>query len=76
MRQNLEQEYAAYFTANPQYKVFAAKSAHVVEVPNVQGSVEVWQVFRDHWSNSVIFGKEDPNKALTDAATKINDLVK
>ena len=76
MRQNLEQEYTAYFTANPKYKVFAAKSAHVVEVPNVKGSVEVWQVFRDQWSNSVIFGKEDPNKALADAATKINDLVK
>ena len=27
-------------------------------------------------SNSVIFGKEDPNKALSDAASKINSLVK
>ncbi|HEV8172384.1 MAG TPA: extracellular solute-binding protein [Actinoplanes sp.] len=76
LRQNLEQEYAAYFTANPQYKTFAAKAAHVVEVPNVPASVEVWQTFRDAWSNSVIFGKEDPNKALSDAATKINSLVK
>ena len=39
-------------------------------------SVEMWQAFRDSWTNSVIFGKEDPNKALTGVATKINDLVK
>jgi multiple sugar transport system substrate-binding protein len=76
LRQNLATEYAAYFTKNPQYKVFAAKAAHVVEVPNVPASVEVWQAFRDSWSNSVIFGKEDPNKALADASAKINDLVK
>ena len=35
LRQNLTQQYAAYFTAHPQYKTFAAKAAHVVEVPNV-----------------------------------------
>jgi multiple sugar transport system substrate-binding protein len=76
LRQDLARQYAAYFAANPQYKVFAAKAAHVVEVPNVPASVEVWQNFRDAWSNSVIFGKEDPGKALTGASTKINDLVK
>ena len=76
LRQGLEQQYAAYFTANPQYKVFAAKTAHVVEVPNIPQSVEVWQAFRDSWSKSVIFAKEDPNKALGDAATKINGLAK
>jgi multiple sugar transport system substrate-binding protein len=76
LRQGLEQQYSAYFTANPQYKTFAAKAAHVVEVPNVPNSVEVWQTFRDAWSKSVIFGKEDPNQALSAAATKINDLVK
>jgi len=76
LRQNLEQQYPAYFTANPQYKTFAAKTAHVVEVPNIPTSVEVWQTFRDAWSKSVIFGKEDPDKALSEAATKINGLVK
>ena len=76
LRQGLEQQYPAYFTANPQYKTFAAKAAHVVEVPNVPNSVEVWQTFRDAWSKSVIFGKEDPNQALSAAATKINGLVK
>ena len=76
LRQNLTTEYAGYFTANAQYKPFAAKAAHVVEVPNVPASVEMWQAFRDSWTNSVIFGKEDPNKALTTVSAKINDLVK
>ena len=76
LRQSLEQTYAAYFTANPAYKTFATKAAHLVEVPNVPTSVEVWQTFRDAWSKSVIFGEEDPNQALSGAATKINDLVK
>jgi multiple sugar transport system substrate-binding protein len=76
LRQNLEQAFPEYFTANPDYKTFAAKAANVIEVPNVKNSVEVWQTFRDSWSKSVIFGEEDPNAALTAAATKINDLVK
>jgi len=76
LRQNLQQQYAAYFTANPQYTTFAAKAAHVVEVPNLPASVEMWQTFRDAWSKSVIFGKEDPDQALSGAASKINGLVK
>lgn len=76
LRQNLEQQYSAYFTAHPEYKTFAAEAAHVVEVPNVPNSVEIWQTFRDAWSKSVIFGKEDPNTALSQAASKINDLAK
>ena len=75
LRQGLQQQYASYFSANPEYKTFAAEAAHVVEVPNVANSVEIWQTFRDAWTKSVIFGKEDPNQALTDAATKINQLV-
>ncbi|GAA2683676.1 extracellular solute-binding protein [Actinoplanes palleronii] len=75
LRQDLAGAYPAYFAKNPRYAVFAAKAAHVVEVPNVKGSVEVWQTFRDAWSTSVIFGKQDPATALTDAANKINDLV-
>jgi multiple sugar transport system substrate-binding protein len=74
LRQNLTQQFPAYFTAHPEYKTFAAKAAHVVEVPNVPNSIEIWQTFRDAWSKSVIFGKEDPTKALSDAASKINTL--
>jgi multiple sugar transport system substrate-binding protein len=75
MRVNLPQTYAAYFASHPEYKTFASEAAHVVEVPNVPNSVEMWQDFRDAWSKSVIFGKQDPNAALSDAAKKINDLL-
>lgn len=75
LRQNLEQQYAAYFSAHPEYKTFAAEAAHVVEVPNVPNSIEVWQTFRDAWTKSVIFGKQDPGQALSAAASKINQLV-
>ncbi len=75
LRQNLAQSYPAYFAKNPQYTTFAAEAAHVVEVPNVAGSIEMWQDFRDSWTKSVIFGKQDPNQALADSAKKINDLL-
>ena len=42
--------YAPYFKANPSYVEFAAEAAHVVEVPNVANSIQVWQTFRDDWS--------------------------
>jgi multiple sugar transport system substrate-binding protein len=74
LRQNLAQQYASYFKANPAYKVFAAEAAHEIEVPDVDNSIQIWQTFRDAWSNSVIFGKQDPSQALSGAATKINQL--
>ena len=75
MRQGIQQLYGAYFTANPAYKEFAAEAAHMIEVPNVPNSIEDWQVFRDAWSKSVIFGQQSPDSALAGAATKINQLV-
>ncbi|WP_088288366.1 sugar ABC transporter substrate-binding protein [Kineosporia sp. A_224] len=75
MRKGIETQYAAYFTAHKDYVTFAAEAAHVVEVPNVPNSIEVWQAFRDAWSSSVVFGKTDPATSLTGAATKIDQLV-
>ena len=37
-------------------------------------SVEIWQTFRDAWTSAVIFGKSDVQQAMTDAATKIDQL--
>jgi multiple sugar transport system substrate-binding protein len=75
MRQNIETLYAPYFAANPAYVEFGAAAAHVVEVPNVPNSIQVWQVFRDDWSKSVIFGKGSPSAALAAAAKSIDKLV-
>jgi multiple sugar transport system substrate-binding protein len=76
IRQGLAQQYASYFAKNPAYSTFATEAAHTVEVPNVANSIEIWQTFRDAWSKSVIFGKQDPKQALSGAATKIDQLVK
>jgi multiple sugar transport system substrate-binding protein len=75
MRLGIQQLYAPYFKANPAYNVFAAEAAHVIEVPNVPNSIEDWQVFRNAWSKSVIFGQQSPDAALAGAATQINKLV-
>jgi multiple sugar transport system substrate-binding protein len=74
IRTGIQHLYASYFKANPEYNTFAAKAAHVVEVPNVPNSIEIWQTFRDSWSKSVIFGKQNVNQALAGAASKINQL--
>jgi multiple sugar transport system substrate-binding protein len=75
MRQGMQHLYASYFKAHPAYNEFAAEAAHVIEVPNVANSIEVWQTFRDDWSKSVIFGQESPDQALAAASSKINQLV-
>ena len=75
MRQGIQQLYASYFKANPAYTEFAAEAAHVIEVPIVPNSIEIWQNFRNAWSDSVIFGQESPDKALAAAASQISQLV-
>ena len=74
MRSDVLGTYADYFEANPDYVPFAEQADRTVEVPNVPNSIEVWQTFRDAWSESVIFGDSDPQEALTSAADAINDL--
>jgi multiple sugar transport system substrate-binding protein len=75
MRQGIQQLYASYFKANPAYTEFAAEAAHVIEVPIVPNSIEIWQAFRNAWSDSVIFGQESASQALAGAASQINQLV-
>jgi multiple sugar transport system substrate-binding protein len=74
LRTDLPAVYPAYFAANPAYKTFGAQAARTVEVPNVTGSVEIWQAFRDDWSKSVIFGKAPVAASLTAAAQKATEL--
>lgn len=75
MRTDLLGTFSDYFDAHPDYVAFAQQADRTVEVPNVSNSIEVWQTFRDAWSESVIFGDSDPEEALTSAADTINDLV-
>ncbi|GAA1758909.1 extracellular solute-binding protein [Agromyces humatus] len=74
LRQNLTETYPDYFAANPAYEQFGDQAARTVEVPNVPNSIEIWQTFRDGYSNSVIFGEEPVADFLTGAATEIDEL--
>ena len=68
MRTDVLGTFPEYFEANPDYVPFAEQADRTIEVPNVANSIEVWQTFRDAWSESVIFGDSDPQEALTAAA--------
>lgn len=74
MREGVESVYPDYFAANPDYVTFAAQAARTVEVPNVANSIEIWQTFRDQYSESVIFGESEVAEALATAATEVDDL--
>ena len=74
LRQNLEATYPSYFQKNPEYKLFASEAARTTEVPNVSNSIAIWQNFRDQYSSAVIFGKTPVDTALSNAASKANQL--
>jgi multiple sugar transport system substrate-binding protein len=74
LRQDLTSVYSDYFDQHPEYNLFADQASRTVEVPNVPNSVQIWQEFRDQYSKSVIFGKVPVDQALSDAASKIDDL--
>ena len=76
MRPDLPATYPDYFAKRAEYKTFAEQAARTVEVPNVANSVTIWQTFRDAYSKSVIFGKEPPQQALSQAAGKVEGLAK
>lgn len=74
MRTDLPTTYPEYFSANPAYEVFADQAARTVEVPNVPNSIEIWQTFRDAYSEAVIFGSSDVSSTFDTAAEEITNL--
>jgi multiple sugar transport system substrate-binding protein len=74
MREDVAGTFPDFFAKNPQYAPYAKSAAHTVEVPSVPNSITVWQTFRDAWSRSVIFGKQQPDAALRQAADKAEKL--
>jgi multiple sugar transport system substrate-binding protein len=74
LRKDLQTAYPDYFSKNPAYTQFAGQAARTVEVPNVPNSVAIWQAFRDAYTQSVIFGKQPVNDALSGAESKVNQL--
>jgi len=74
MRTDVTTAFPAYFKSHPEYTLFAEQAARTVEVPNVPNSVEIWQTFRDAYSQAVIFGKADVQSAFNQAAEKVKTL--
>jgi multiple sugar transport system substrate-binding protein len=74
LRSDLQQAYSDYFKSNPEYVTFADQASRTVEVPNVANSVEIWQTFRDAYTDAVIFGKADVKGAFDQAAEKVKTL--
>jgi multiple sugar transport system substrate-binding protein len=74
MRNDVPTAFPAYFKSHPEYLLFAAQAARTVEVPNVPNSVEIWQTFRDAYTDAVIFGKADVKSAFDQAAEKVKTL--
>ncbi|MGW1465734.1 extracellular solute-binding protein [Streptomyces sp. NPDC002308] len=75
MREDLTSRYPDFFAKKPVYTAFARQAQHVVEVPNVPGSVDIWQAFRDEWTKSVVFGEEPTGTGLRKASDKISKLL-
>ncbi|MGH3086419.1 MAG: extracellular solute-binding protein [Rubrobacteraceae bacterium] len=75
LRDGLTQTYSDFLEENPQYATFADQAERVVEVPNVQGSVEMWQRFRDAYSDAVIFGESPVSETFDAAAEDIDGIV-
>ncbi|OPF75404.1 sugar ABC transporter substrate-binding protein [Streptomyces antioxidans] len=75
MREDLTARYPAFFAKKPLYKVFARQAERVVEVPNVPGSIDIWQAFRAEWTKSVVFGDGSTDAALRRASDKITKLL-
>ena len=74
LRQDLTGTYPEYFEENPEYQDFADQASRTVEVPNVPNSIEIWQTFRDSYSESVIFDKTPVEDALSSAAEEASEL--
>ena len=74
LRRDLQGTYPEYFKAHPEYVDFADQASRTVEVPNVANSIEIWQTFRDAYSESVIFDKAPVDESLSGAAEETTDL--
>lgn len=74
LRTDLQETYPDFFSANPAYAAFGDQASRTVEVPPGPNTVQMMQVFRDAWSDAVIFGNGDVHDALEAAAAEINDI--
>ncbi|NUP48884.1 MAG: sugar ABC transporter substrate-binding protein [Catenulispora sp.] len=77
LRTDLPTVYASYFSAHPEYTLFAQQAARTVDVPNVANGVTMWQDFRNGYLKSVVFGQQSTADWLHAAAGTVgSDIAK
>ena len=74
LRQKLQRNYPKYFADHRAYADFAAAVPRAVDSPQVKNSIQIWQTFRDAWTNSVIYHNESVRQAFAGAGSKVHDL--
>lgn len=63
-----------YLAANPLLDKFAQAVPLTVDVPNIANATEIWQTFRDAWSEAVQSGQGDLDEVMKNAAEEIDTL--
>lgn len=73
LRADVATAFAGFFEANEEFSGWATEG-NTVAVPNTLNSTEIWQTFRNAWSQSVIFGESDIAETMDAAAETISGL--
>lgn len=74
IRTDISEIAADYLSANPVLETFSLSVPLTVDVPNIPNTTEIWQTFRDAWSEAVMSGQGDLGEVMKAAAEKINGL--
>ncbi|MFZ1751015.1 MAG: extracellular solute-binding protein [Saprospiraceae bacterium] len=77
-RKNLETEpaFQDYYEKNPKVKIFAAQANYIKGVDNCEIIVEVFDIISQEYEACVIYNKKTPEKAISDAAKAVDNLLK
>lgn len=74
IRSDISDIAADYLAANPVLETFSQSVPLTVDVPNIPNATEIWQTFRDAWSEAVMSGQGDLGEVMNEAAAKIDAL--
>ncbi len=77
-RKNLDTDnyYADYFKKNPMMMPFAKEIPYVKGIDNCEVIVEVLDIISQEYEACVIYGKKTPEKAIADAESAVNVLLR
>lgn len=74
IRSDISELAADYLAANPVLATFSESVPLTVDVPNIANATEIWQTFRDAWSEAVMSGQGDLEEVMQQAADEIDAL--